>query len=135
MFSGLDFSFDNSIKIQPLYLDELWKFKGAQDYNCLANGCLPRPGMVGSSLSLQVQHLTLAPERPPGLMPAASYGCSAAKMARWQCPLGLATIFGISTQLRALGLRSVVPQDSMLQAYTDSRRGFSKQHPRRSLGR
>jgi Galactose oxidase, central domain len=44
MFSGFGFSFDNTIKIQPLYLDELWMFKGAPDYNCLANGCLPRPG-------------------------------------------------------------------------------------------
>ncbi len=44
MFSGFGFSWDSTIKIQPLYLDELWEFKGTQDYNCLASGCLPRPG-------------------------------------------------------------------------------------------
>ena len=44
MFSGFGFSYDSTIKIQPLYLDELWEFKGTQDYNCLASGCLPRPG-------------------------------------------------------------------------------------------
>ena len=44
MFSGFGFSFDSTIKIQPLYLDELWEFKGTSDYNCLAPNCLPRPG-------------------------------------------------------------------------------------------
>jgi len=44
MFSGFGFSFDSTIKVQPLYLDELWEFIGTQDYNCLAANCLPRPG-------------------------------------------------------------------------------------------
>ena len=44
MFSGFGFSWDSTIKIQPLYLDELWKYVGTQDYNCLASNCLPRTG-------------------------------------------------------------------------------------------
>jgi galactose oxidase-like protein len=44
MFSGFGFSWDSTIKIQPLYLDEMWEFIGTSDYNCLAPNCLPRPG-------------------------------------------------------------------------------------------
>jgi hypothetical protein len=44
MFSGYGYSYDAEIKIQPLYLDEMWEYTGTPVYNCLASGCLPVPG-------------------------------------------------------------------------------------------
>lgn len=66
MFSGYGYSYDSSIKPDPLYLDELWEYNAAPQYNCLVPNCLPTGG-AGWSL---VQPAT--PNTGAGTSPIAS---------------------------------------------------------------
>ena len=75
MFSGYGFSYDSTIKVQPLYLDELWEFKGTSDYNCLAPNCLPRPGNGWLLVSK-----TLPPSAPNARAGAATWTDSSGKL-------------------------------------------------------
>lgn len=45
MFSGYGYSYDSQLKPQPLYLDELWEYNAAPQYNCLVPTCLPEAGL------------------------------------------------------------------------------------------
>jgi hypothetical protein len=79
MFSGFGFSWDNTIKVQPLFLDEVWEFTGTSDYNCLVPNCLPR----------SPNGWTLASSAKPPLAPAARTGA-----ASWTDSSGTLWLFG-----------------------------------------